>query len=386
MAESPARTTGLWLLLPAPVRRLPADLAAVVVLVVAAVLVVTVPGLNATPLRVVFGLPLVLFLPGYALIAALFPEAGRTPHQDGGHESGGNDGGTGTDHDGHKPTTSEPGSGTRKDSHHTGDVHASDRVPLPGSQRGIDGIERVALSFGMSIAVVPLLGLMLNFTPWGITLGPIMVAVTGFTLGVTGIAAVRRQSLPEARRFRVPYRNWIDAGRSELFAPESRLDGVLNVLLVCSILLAVGTVGYAVVFPPQGESFTEFYLLTEEDNGDLVAAGYPTEFELGQTADLVVGVENHEGEPVEYTVVIQLQAVETEGNETTVTERVELDRIDTPRVADNETWQHSHAVEPTMAGEELRLQYLLYRGEPSENPTADDAYRDLHLWVDVRES
>jgi len=32
---------------------------------------------------------------------------------------------------------------------------------------GIDGIERVALSFGLSIAIVPLIGLVLNFTPWG---------------------------------------------------------------------------------------------------------------------------------------------------------------------------------------------------------------------------
>jgi len=35
------------------------------------------------------------------------------------------------------------------------------------SREGIDGIERVALSFGLSIAIVPLIGLVLNFTPWG---------------------------------------------------------------------------------------------------------------------------------------------------------------------------------------------------------------------------
>jgi hypothetical protein len=62
------------LLLPAGVRTLPADLAAALVLAAATTLAVFVPVVNETPLRVVLGLPYVLFLPGYVLIAALFPE------------------------------------------------------------------------------------------------------------------------------------------------------------------------------------------------------------------------------------------------------------------------------------------------------------------------
>jgi len=42
-------------------------------------LAVFLPVVRETPLRIVLGLPLVLFLPGYALIAALFPEAGESP-------------------------------------------------------------------------------------------------------------------------------------------------------------------------------------------------------------------------------------------------------------------------------------------------------------------
>ncbi|MFP3976163.1 MAG: DUF1616 domain-containing protein, partial [Dehalococcoidia bacterium] len=64
--------------------------------------------LASGPARIVLGILFVLFFPGYMLIAALFP---------------------------------------RKES--------------------LDGIERVALSFGLSIAVVPLIGLVLNYTPWG---------------------------------------------------------------------------------------------------------------------------------------------------------------------------------------------------------------------------
>ena len=67
---------GAWLLLPASLRRLPADLAATVVATLLTLAAVFVPVVNDTPLRVAFGLVFVLFLPGYAFIAALFPEAG----------------------------------------------------------------------------------------------------------------------------------------------------------------------------------------------------------------------------------------------------------------------------------------------------------------------
>ncbi len=72
----------LRLLLPRQLRELPADLAAVFVLVLVTNLAVLLPVVRQTPLRIVFGLPFVLFLPGYAFIAALFPEAGSGPDAD----------------------------------------------------------------------------------------------------------------------------------------------------------------------------------------------------------------------------------------------------------------------------------------------------------------
>ena len=53
--------------------RLPADLALAIILTLACILFVLAPRLNETPVRVLLGLLLVLFLPGYSLIAALFP-------------------------------------------------------------------------------------------------------------------------------------------------------------------------------------------------------------------------------------------------------------------------------------------------------------------------
>ena len=56
----------------------------------------------------------------------------------------------------------------------------------------IDGLEKVALSIGLSLAIVPLVGLALNYTPWGITLTPIMLTLAVFA-EVMGIAASMRK-------------------------------------------------------------------------------------------------------------------------------------------------------------------------------------------------
>jgi uncharacterized membrane protein len=328
----------LWLLLPRRVRMLPADLAAVVVLVVLTNLAVLLPVISETPLRIVFGLPFLLFVPGYAFIAALFPEAGSGPSEDDDEFEG-----------------------------------------------GIDGIERVALSFGLSIAVVPLIGLVLNFTPWGIRLVPILVSVSLFTIVAVVVGAVRRWELPEAERFTVPYRSWLASGRAELFAPETRVDGALNVLLVLSVLLAVGSVGYAVAVPKQGEAFTEFYLLTENETGGLVADDYPTEYVVGESKPLVIGIGNNEHEQVDYTVVVELQNVTFDGNESVVREETELQRFSAV-VADNETWLQDYEVQPSMTGERLRLAFLLYEGSAPSDPSVENPYRETHLWVNVSAS
>lgn len=58
----------------------------------------------------------------------------------------------------------------------------------------IDSLERFALSVGVSLAVVPLIGLVLNFTPWGIRFAPITISLGTFTT-ITLIAAAMRDYL-----------------------------------------------------------------------------------------------------------------------------------------------------------------------------------------------
>jgi hypothetical protein len=65
--------------------------------------------------------------------------------------------------------------------------------------RELDVIERFALSVGLSLALVPLVGLLLNYTPWGIRLDPIMTSLISLTIGLSLIALARRYRLSVER-------------------------------------------------------------------------------------------------------------------------------------------------------------------------------------------
>lgn len=55
-------------------------------------------------------------------------------------------------------------------------------------KEGMGGIARVALSFGLSIAVVPIIGLILNYTPWGIRVEPALYSIASFVFITSSIA------------------------------------------------------------------------------------------------------------------------------------------------------------------------------------------------------
>lgn len=352
----------LRLLVPAPVRRIPTDLGVVTVFVLLTCLSVLLPVVRDWPLRLLLAMPFVLFVPGYVLIAALFPESGPA----------GNEADRSTD------GADRPTDGTDRP---TDDGSAAERIRAR-FDAGIDLLERTALSFGASIAIVPLLGLVLDFTPWGIRLVPVVVAVAGFTLLTTAVAAVRRWNVPESERFSVPFRRWGAAIRTALFRPETRLDAALNVVLVVCVLLAVASVGYAVTVPNDGENFTEFSLLSRTDDGGLTAGGYPTDFTVGERKSVYVGVKNHGHQRERYTVVVLLQRVNTAGNSATVRHQRELTRVHSV-VGPNGTWRTKTTIEPRMTGNHLRVQYLLYEGTVPNHPSAKTATRELHLWVNV---
>ncbi|MFC2045217.1 DUF1616 domain-containing protein [Chloroflexota bacterium] len=69
----------------------------------------------------------------------------------------------------------------------------------------VRSVERIALSLGTSIAVVPLVGLALNYTPWGITLTSILWSIAAFIFITSIVAFYRQKGLAPEERFIVNF-------------------------------------------------------------------------------------------------------------------------------------------------------------------------------------
>ncbi len=125
----------------------------------------------------------------------------------------------------------------------------------------LDAIERVALSFGLSIAISPLLGLALNYTPFGIRLTPILIVLSVFTIALAIGAWVRRSRIREADRFWVDFGAFFKSIKDSFKTTDSKADKILTTILIISIVLALSVTVYVIITPKEGEKFTEFYVL-----------------------------------------------------------------------------------------------------------------------------
>ncbi len=63
--------------------------------------------------------------------------------------------------------------------------------------KAVDPIERIALSIGLSLALVPIMGLILNYTPLGIRLAPLVLSLLSLTMvfATAGIIREHRKML-----------------------------------------------------------------------------------------------------------------------------------------------------------------------------------------------
>lgn len=240
--------------------------------------------------RMVLGFPFLLFCPGYALVSALF---------------------------------------IKKDD--------------------LEDIERIALSIGLSIAIVPLTGLILHFTPFGIRLYPILFSIAGLVFLFSLVARHRRRKMGETFTFSIELR-WKELPR------EEKAYRLILLLLIFS----VGIVTVQTITTPKIEKFTEFYILDSEGS----AGNYPENLTLGESAEVILGIRNHEAQEEEYRVDIQLEG-ET------------IETIEGIKLKHEERWEGGINFIPNKAGENMRLEFLLYKGGKEES------HRSLRLSINV---
>ncbi len=245
-------------------------------------------------IRIALGLPFVLFSPGFILITALFPR-----------------------------------------------------------KENLSDIERIALSFGLSLAVVPLNGLVLNYLPWGINLNSILYSLSIFIV-VTSVAAwLRQRKLSEHEKFsvRINFGSWSE---------QNLLRKVLSIILVFTIVGLLGVIVYTVAVPRTSEQYTEFYVLNIEGK----ATDYPDELRLGETGYVILGVVNHERQAVSYTIEIQIDG-KTSG------------AVDPMTLENEEKSESIVEFEPQKTGERQKVEFSLFKDEVVE------PYLQLHLWINV---
>lgn len=291
-------------------------------------------------LPIVFGSVFVLFIPGYVLIFALFPERKKV--------------------------------------------------------KGINGLERVALGVGLSIALVPLIGLILNYTPWGIRLESVSIALSLFVicLGILGLYRWFHTS---------PEKQFILTFDISFLKSENGLERALTILIIISVIMAGTTVVYVLVTPITGDHYTAFYLLDLDYKRD----SFQKNLHLGESVNGVIGILNHEYQTINYTIEIWLmnQTViydETTGeNQTVYTNMWFVNKmtvilqhtdfnVEKPNITQ---WESNYSFPMTRFGS-FKLVFLLYK-TPTEEYTVDEdyieiasqkinsAYRELHLWIDV---
>jgi uncharacterized membrane protein len=311
-------------------------------IVVVAYLVVvdlaTVGGVFPPAARAAVALPLVVFLPGYALVTALFPRTTASFLDD------------------------EP------------------RDPFAGAVDGaLSPTERVAVSFGTSLAVVPLVGLVHSVAGLGFGTSALLGTVNTVVAVGLAVGVVRRVRTPRGERVSFSPRSWSTA-LGTVFRRRSRAEVVLTAAVLAAVLVATGSLGFALLGPADGESYTTVTLLTENESGEFVMDGYPET--LANESSLVVGVTNHEGQRTAYTVVTELQAVDAANDSTAVRADRELGRQNRT-VAAGDTWYAEQSVTPgpsiDVAETRLRLRFLVYRGAAPADPAVENAYEYVDL-------
>lgn len=276
-------------------RRIPSDLSIILIWIIFTFIAALT--YDNSIFKIVMGIPTVLFIPGYVLIAALFPK--------------------------------------RED---------------------IYGVERITLSLIMSIVVVSFLGLLLNFT-LGIDLFPIVATLCILEIITMFIAIYRRNRLSSDERFSVSFHKTYDNVVNSL-NPKTKMDGLLTIVLIFSIIIFAGTIYLSFTTPKIGEKFTEFYVLNSSARTD----NYLTDLKVNHPYDYLVGIVNYEYMPVDYTIKVALD------KNVLASESLTLNY--------EEVWENDITFVPDKEGKNMQLEFWLFK---NNNPT--EPYRKLYLWV-----
>lgn len=325
-----------------------ADLLTVAAAVVALDALVVLPVLRDTPLRPLLSVPVLLVGPGYALVAALYPD--------------------------------DP------------PVVGLDTTDGPDDPR-LSRLGRLALSLAGSVAVVAGVGLVAavyaRFA--AVTVVP---GVSAATLALLALARIRR------RRAHPGVRDGVDVAalrdRARVWIARDRFDVILSVVVLLAVVGAATGVyvhaaganvdpGTAALLAPAGDGSGT---TASGSSGAIgyVAAGYPRDLTVGHAARYAVAVSNpgQSAAPVTVVAVLERYPAGARGDATLPSPTASTVLARASATADaGGTATLPVSVTPTDPGSDDRLAFLVYRGAVPSSPTPANADDELHLWVRV---
>jgi len=134
----------------------------------------------------------------------------------------------------------------------------------------------------------------------------------------------------------------------------------LYVFPTLAILLALGTLIYAMATPRAGGQFTEFYILGPSGQ----AIDYPENLVVGERAEVIVGITNGEQEAITYRVAV-------------VNQGAEINELGPITLEHNDRFEQRIGFTIDSPGESQRVEFLLYKQGQSQ------VYKSLYIPVDV---
>jgi len=326
------------------------DLLLMLVLSILSIAFILISPFNETPLRIIFALLLIFFVPGYAFISVIFP-----------------------------------------------------------GSREISRIERFTLSVGFSIVIMAFDGFMISLTEWKFRPDSLTISLSLLTLIFVVLAYFSRSRLPQDEQFSFSFGAFIRSLKEEEAAPEeqegmeeneqdipqsgykkfraktrTKVSAVrmatekktsrpkksipdkippavikaLMITMVFSIIIAGALFAYAKA-TREKETFSTLYILGTDGK----AENYPATLSMAQPTSIIAGIENYEHDTVNYILQVKLDG--------TVLGQQEIS------LQHKEKWEQKLEIKPAAykLGKQ-KLEFALYKEEATGS-----AYRSVHLWV-----
>ena len=220
---------------------------------------------------------------------------------------------------------------------------------LPRAQ-DLEGAERLALSFGLSLSVVIVLALVLNYTPLGLGARSIILSETGWTVLALAAAWWRRRGIAPSELLSVVVRDWH-------WQSTSKATKLALMALAGAGLLTAVALTFTLTASPR---FTEFFVLGPEG----LAENYPRVAAQGEPVTVTVGIANREERSANYSVTV------TSNGDTLAT-------AGPFETAPGQQWETPVTFTLREVGNSREIEFLLFKDG------AIQPYRHLVLWLDV---